>query len=197
MQGTARAKPYRARLAGMRSGIVPGVAACIMLAPIPASADKPEVRITPNNDLRFGTFMVFGNGSRTVSALGNVTDISLVALEGNPTGPARFTISYDRGNQSRNVLDIEMEVVITPPATVRQQGVQATLSAFETDLPGVRQLSPGQPIRLTLDNCRDRVCSVSFSVGGRLDVSRQFGGASLTIPIPVDATVISIDRQGR
>ncbi len=168
-----------------------------MLMPGTANAARPEVRITPDSELRFGTFMVFGSGSRTVSALGNVTDVSIVPLEGDPVRPARFTVSYDRGNESRHVLDIELELFITPPASVRVQGVDARLSAFETDLPGSQSITAGQPVRVNLNNCRDRVCSMSFYVGGRLDVSRQYGGASLVIPIPVDATVISAERQRR
>lgn len=163
----------------------------------PASAKEPEVHVIPQSELRFGTFMVFGTGSRTVTALGNVTDVSLVALEGDPVGPARFTISYDRGNESKHVLDIELELVISQPPRVRQGGVDAQLSALESDLPGSQRVSPGRPIRVFLANCRERVCSISFNVGGRLEVSRQFGGASLSIPIPVDVTVISANSQRR
>ncbi len=169
----------------------------LCLVPTQAQADRPEVIVDAQSELRFGTFMVFGNGSRRVSAAGNVTDVSLVALEGNPTGPARFTVSYDRGNQSRHVLDIELELVISQPPMVRVGGVEGQLSAFETDLSGAGRISPGQPIRVEMRNCRTRVCSVSFNVGARLDVSRTYGGADLAIPIPVDAAVISAERQRR
>ena len=173
-----------------------GGATCLLL-PRTTFANTPEVRVNAESELRFGTFMVFGNGSRSISAAGNVTDISLVALEGNPTGPARFTVSYDRGNESRHILDIELEMVISQPPRVRDGGVEAQLSALETDLSGTGRVLPGQPIRVELRDCRQRVCSVSFNVGGRLDVSRHYGGASLAIPIPVDVAVISAERQRR
>ncbi|MWV26591.1 DUF4402 domain-containing protein [Aurantiacibacter rhizosphaerae] len=184
-----------ASVAAFLGGIVGGSGA--VLLPAVAAAKTPEVIVNAQSDLRFGTFMVFGSGSRNVSYTGNVTDVSLVALEGNPTGPARFTVSYDRGNESKHVLDIELEMVISTPPRVRDGGVEGQLSAFETDLANTGSLAPGQPIRVELRNCRTRVCSVSFSVGARLDVTRQFGGANLVIPIPVDVTVISAERQGR
>lgn len=196
MRCTGPARRSRARLAGIWGLTLLAALAINFGHSLPVSANQPQVRITPESELRFGTFMVFGTGSRTVTAMGNVTDVSLVALEGSRAGPARFTVSYDRGNQSRNILDIELELVISQPARVRMGGVEGQLSNFETDLPGAGRIAPGQPIRINLNNCRDRVCSVSFNVGGRLEVSRQYGGASLSIPIPVDVTVISIDRRG-
>lgn len=141
--------------------------------------------------------MVFGSGSRTVGANGQVTDSSLVALEGNPTGPARFTVSYDRGNQSNHVLDVEIDLVVSPAGTVRLNGVQGTLSAFQTDLPGAGHITPGQPVRIRLQDCRQRVCSRSFNIGARLDVTRQFGGGNLVVPIPVDVAVVSVERRRR
>lgn len=179
-----------------RTGVVILAALTCLPLSYQVNAKEPQVRIVAESDLRFGTFMVFGSGSRTVSANGMVTDSSLVALEGNPTGPARFSLSYDRGNQSKHVIDIEVELVVSPGSTVQQQGVRGSLSAFQTDLPGVGSISPGQPIRVLLRNCRERVCSQSFTIGARLDVSRQFGGANLIIPIPVDVAIISVQRQG-
>ena len=178
------------------------IAACAVLAVASLServgAKTPEVRIDPLSDLSFGRFMVFGSGTRTVSASGAVSDSSIVALEGGASpGPARFTISYDRGNQSRHTLNIELEVVMSAAPQVRQGGVDARLSAFETNLPGALRINPGQAIRISMPNCRTRICSRSFQVGGRLDVTRRFGGANLLIPIPLDATVISVERQRR
>ena len=169
--------------------------ASLALGPAPARAVPAQVRIIPESELNFGTFMVFGPGSRTVSASGAVSDVSIVDLEGNTPAPARFTVLYDRGNNSRQVLDIEIELVMSPSVPVRVAGVRGELSAFETDLPQALRIEPGRPIRISLPNCRTRVCSKSFQLGARLDVDRQFGGASLAIPIPFDATVISDDRQ--
>jgi hypothetical protein len=167
-----------------------------LLVPVPAQGASPEIRVTAERELAFGTFMVFGSGARTVRASGAVSDNAIVPLEGAIPAPARFTITYDRGNQSRNVLNLDLELVISAPPLVRQGGVEARLSAYETDLPGAPQVMPGQVIRMTIDDCRTRVCSRSFQVGGRLDVTRHFGGAQLVVPIPVDVTVISIDRRG-
>lgn len=169
--------------------------AVILLDPAPSFAKEPQVVITPESELRFGAFMVFGSGSRTVSAMGNVTDVALVPMEGSAVRPARFTLSYDRGNESRHVLDIELELIMSPPTRVRVRGVEAQLSGYETDLPGSGRVTPDQPIRVRLNQCRQRICSVSFNVGGRLDVTRQYGGASLVIPIPVHASVVSVERQ--
>ncbi|MFC3099899.1 DUF4402 domain-containing protein [Altererythrobacter lauratis] len=159
-------------------------------------ANTPQISVVPESELSFGTFMVFGSGSRSISPAGTVSDIGIVALEGRPTGPARFTISYDRGNQSRNAMELELEVVISVPAQARMGGVEARLSAVETDLPGAMRITPGRPFRLVISDCRTRICSRTFQVGGRLDVTRHFGGAQLVLPIPVDVRVIAIDRRG-
>jgi len=182
-----------AYIAGSKAGL-----ACLMLAAAaPAGAKVPEVRVTADADLRFGRFMVFGSGTRTVSASGAVSDVAIVALEGSSTGPASFTVSYDRGNESRHVIDLEFDVVFTVPPRVRDAGIEGNLSAFETDLPGATRVAPGQAIRIAIPNCRTRVCSRSFNVGARLEVTRHFGGARLAIPIPVDVVVIEAERQAR
>ena len=138
--------------------------------------------------------MVFGSGSRTVGATGTVSDSGIVPVEGRAPAPAVFTISYDRGNENNFVLDIVLDLVISAPPMVRQEGVEARLSGYETNLPGALRIDAGRAIRLTMSHCRTRVCTRTFQVGGRLDVTRQFGGASVVVPIPVDVTVISAER---
>lgn len=172
-------------------------AVCLSLAGLlasPAMAKPQEVRIRNEGALHFGTFMVFGQGSRTVSASGVVTDTSIVQLDGSLPRPARFTIEYDRGNESKQVLDITLEVVISAPSFVRSGGIDARLSAFQTDLPGHSRITAGETMIVRLTNCRSRLCSTTFSVGGRLDVTRNFGGARVDIPINVDARIVSRDR---
>ncbi|MFL0354958.1 DUF4402 domain-containing protein [Erythrobacter sp. GH1-10] len=168
---------------------------CAFLFPVSVRAAPPEVRIVPDRELSFGSFMVFGSGSRTISANGGVIDVSIVPLEGNTPVPAHFTVLYDRGNNSRHVIDVELELVMSSPVPVRVGGVEGKLSAFETDLPQALRIRPGQAIRISLPNCRTRVCSQSFQLGARLDVTRDFGGASIVIPIPFDVAVISVDRD--
>ena len=170
--------------------------AMAMACAVPARADTPAISVTADRELAFGTFMIFGSGSRTVTASGAVSDSGLVPLEGAIPAPAHFTISYDRGNASRNVLDIELELVINAPPMVRQGGVEARLSAYQSDLPEATLVTAGRPITLRLRDCRTRICSRTFRLGGRLDVTRHFGGAQLVVPIPVDVAVIDIDRRG-
>jgi hypothetical protein len=170
------------------------IAVAALLVTTPTQAAEPQVLITANSELHFGTFMVFGSGARTVSATGAVSDSNIVALEGRAPAPAYFTISYDRGNENNFVLDIVLDLVISAPPLVRQGGVEARLSGYETNLPGALRIDPGRAIRLTMSNCRTRVCTRTFQVGGRLDVTRQFGGAAVVVPIPVDVTVISAER---
>jgi hypothetical protein len=163
--------------------------------PSAAVADGPSVRITAQSELRFGTFLVFGAGARTVSAAGAVTNFALVPVEGDAPSPARFTVAYDRGNQSTQPLDVELDVVIAASSPIRLGGIDARLSALDSTLPGALQVQPGQPVRIRITGCRTRLCSRSFQVGGRIDVTRQSGHASLSIPIPLEATIVSAVRQ--
>jgi hypothetical protein len=173
-------------------GLVP---AGVLLAPLPVSAAAPEVRIVPDSELDFGAFMVFGSGSRTVTASGAVSDVSIVGLEGNPPSPARFTVLYDRGNNSRHPMDIELELVMSSVAPVRVGGTTGELTAFETDLPQALRIEPGQAIRISFADCRTRICSRSFQLGAKLNVTRSYGGARLVVPIPFDVAVLSADRE--
>lgn len=146
------------------------------------------------SDLSFGTFMVFGNGSRSVSASGAVVDRAIVTLDGRQPRPARFTIEYDRGNESKQVLDVTIELVMSAPSSLRFGGVDARLSAFETDLPGHSRVASGEAMTVRLTDCRARVCSRTFTVGGRLDLTRNFGGAMVDIPINIDARITERER---
>ncbi len=173
------------------------IAAGLMLAslmPGPAMAKPQEVRVRSQSKLSFGTFMVFGQGSRAISATGAVVDRAIVTLDGSQPRPARFTIEYDRGNESRQTLEVTIELVLTTPGNMRFGGVDARLSALETDVPGHAQIAPGEAMTIRLTDCRARVCSRTFTVGGRLDVQRSFGGARVDIPINIDARIVARDR---
>lgn len=178
----------------IRSSLI-AVAAVALLSSPAIEAKTPEVRVQPEGELAFGTFMVFGSGARTVGSSGLVSDFSIVPLEGTRARPARFTIEYDRGNESKHVLDVTLQLTFFAPDMHRQGGVEARLSAFETDLPGHSSISPGELIELQFDNCRTRICSKTFHVGARLDVNRQFGGANLVIPIDFNARVVTAERR--
>ncbi|RJY09147.1 DUF4402 domain-containing protein [Aurantiacibacter aquimixticola] len=168
-------------------------------AELPSSNDVDPARVTirAESDLHFGTFMVFGTGRRTVSANGLVTDDAIVALEGSTPSPARFTVTYDRGNQSRRVLDIEIDLHVYDTSRVTVDGIEADVSSIQTDIPGATRLESGRPIRISIPNCRTRICTSTFSVGGTLTVSRSYGGASLTVPLPVYVELVSEGRPRR
>lgn len=156
-------------------------------------ANPASIIVTQDAPLRFGSFVVPSSGSRQVTASGMVTNQSIIDAHTGPTGPAQFTIAYDRGNQSRRMLDIQIEVVLFGVPQVTVGGVSARLSSFDTDIPGVSALTPGQAVTISLRNCITRVCSTTFHIGGRLDVTRSYGGAVITVPLPISATVVAVN----
>lgn len=164
-----------------------------LVQPVPASAKVPALTISADSDLRFGSFVVMGSGSRSVSAAGMVSDVSIVPAGHGDTGPARFTVSYDRGNENKHVLNLVIEVVLSSVPRIVRGGVSAQLGQFNSDIPGAANVQPGSPIVLTIPNCSARVCSRTFMIGGRLDLVSQFGGASFQIPLPIDAAIRSVD----
>lgn len=178
------------RIVALGIAVLVGLAGNALLAPNANSAPR-QIVITPDSDLRFGRFLVFGSGARVVSASGATTNYSVFPVPGDLTGPARFTVTYDRGNNSRKARDIEIDIVISNPTPATVGGVSGRVSALQTDLPGVGAILPGQPFRISMPNCQTRTCSRSFQVGGRIDVTRSAGGASLTIPLPIDGILVS------
>ncbi|MEZ5680735.1 MAG: DUF4402 domain-containing protein [Erythrobacter sp.] len=169
------------------------LAAILTLAvgPAPALAVPPTISIVNPLYLRFGTFAVPASGFREVSPSGGVTSSGIFALGNGGTGPARFTVQYDRGNNSRRRLDIVVDLVFSTPPAFSQPGLNARLSRYQTDLPGYGLIAPGQAVRVEMRNCVQRTCSMSFNLGGRLDIDRSFGGGIVEIPVPVDAVLIS------
>lgn len=157
----------------------------------PAMAVPSKLLILNPVLLRFGTFAVPSSGFREVSASGAVTSSGIFALDAGGTGPARFTIQYDRGNNSKRRLDLVIDLVFSTPPAFAQGGLTARLSRYQTDIPGYGVIAPGQTVRIDLTNCLQRVCSRSFNLGGRLDVDHTFGGGNVEIPIPVYAVVVS------
>lgn len=166
-------------------------ALALAVGPAPAVAVPPTLSIINPVLLRFGTFAVPVSGFREVSPSGNVTSSGIFALSNGGTGPAMFTVQYDRGNNGKRRLDIVIELTFSTPPAFVQGGLNARLSRYQTDLPGYGVITPGQTLRIEMLNCLQRVCSRSFNLGGRLDVDRAFGGGLVEIPIPVDAVVIS------
>ncbi len=180
--------------AGLRRIITRMIAAALVGATSPALAAPKSLTITADAPLRLGTFVVIASGSRSVTASGAVTNISVVPIASSPVGPAQFTVTYDRGNNSQKPLSILFEVILGAVSPVSQSGVTGSLSAFTSDLAGAPVLQPRQAYTYTIANCVARTCSKSFRVGARIDVTRASGGAALTIPLPMIANLISSER---
>jgi hypothetical protein len=80
----------------------------------------------------------------------------------------------------------------SPVSLLAQRDVSGDLSQFDTDLPGIPVLIPGAPVTYTLNTCATRVCTLTFHVGGRLDVAASNGGAPVSVTLPITAQVISV-----
>ena len=170
------------------------LAAAALALPATAHAAPAAVTITADTVLRFGNFVVISTGSRTISASGAVTNSGIFPVGSAPVGPAQFTVTFDRGNNSPQAMTATIQVVLGTVSSVSQAGVTGSLSGFVSDLPGAAVLVPGQVVTYTIPSCAARTCSRTFRIGARLDVTRASGGAALTIALPVTATLISSDR---
>ena len=158
----------------------------------PAEAAPPTFALTVNSDLRFGSFVVMSTGARVIGATGAVTNIGIYPIASGATGPAQFTVAYDRGNNGNKSLDIAIEVFMGSAPPVGGGGVTGRLSGFTTDLPGVPAIATGQIVPILITGCRDRICSRTFRIGSRLDVSRSGTGRTIAIPIPLTATLVNV-----
>lgn len=174
-----------------------GLLAAVMVAALaPAAQAKPPLLdIVPQKELRFGSFGVISSGARVVSPAGAVTNVSIMPVPGSFTGPAEFTIVYDRGNENKRAISLVIEVILLSAPPLNQSGLSATVSDFTTDLPGAANLAPGQAVTFSIDNCITRQCARSFKVGGRLQVQRAYGGGAISIPLPISANVVTIDGR--
>jgi hypothetical protein len=160
-----------------------------------AQAKPPKLEIVVQKQLRFGTFGVMTSGTRMVSPSGAVTSVAIIPVAGSVTGPAEFTIAYDRGNESRRSISLVIEVFLMEAPRVSQGGLSATVTDFTTDLPGISTLAPGRPVTIAIDNCLTRVCARTFRVGGRLQIQRSYGGGTITVPLPIVANLITVDGR--
>jgi hypothetical protein len=160
-------------------------------AAAPALAAAPSVTVNADQALRFGTFFTDTTGTRTVSATGAVTGSAIVPLTGTAPGPAQFTFTYDRGNNANVAYSLLISVLVPGTASQVSGGVTGTIARFDTDLPGVSVLLPGQTAQVTLVGCQRQICSRTFRIGGTLQVARTSGGAQLAIPLPIVVTVLA------
>ncbi len=173
----------------MRRFLLIGLAALAVTAPA-ARAAAPTVSVRADQQLRFGTFFTDTAGSRTVSASGAVSGSAVVPIGSSPAGPAQFTITYDRGNNANRSYALLVQLIVTG-VSLKVGGVTGSLSSFDTDLPGVGPLLPGQAAVYTIKGCQRQICTHTFRVGGKLDVTRTTGGAALTLALPVTVVVIA------
>lgn len=150
----------------------------------------PTITVTADQALRFGSFFTDTRGSRTVSANGAVSSSAIVPVTGASPGPAQFTITYDRGNNANTPYSLLITVLLPSAPSQISGGVTGTLSRFDTDLPGLAALTPGQTAQVTLTGCGRRTCIRTFRVGGTLQIARTSGGAQLIIPLPVVVTLV-------
>ncbi|WP_353228570.1 DUF4402 domain-containing protein [Novosphingobium sp.] len=148
-----------------------------------ATADQP---------LRFGTMVTVGSGSRTVGADGSTSNNSVFPLGDRSSGPAQFTMTYARASNDRSTYQLIFQFSLPAAPNVSASGVQGSLTNFTTDLPGAATLQPGATAVYTLPNCVAATCSVTFHVGGTLNVTRASGGATLSFPLLLLTTVTTV-----
>lgn len=147
-----------------------------------------EVRVEEVNTLNFGSFVVMRSGTRTVGPDGSLTDTGVLRVSGEIPRPAQFKVVYDRGGPSRLPLDIEISIVLPQSLTFNRDGLVASLAKLKTDQ---ASQSASSNFQLKIARCQTRLCSASFRVGGSLAVSQALGSGSVTISIPVTATITS------
>lgn len=160
--------------------------------PATAVAAPATITVKAERDLEFGTFAVPSSGWRSVSTSGETAGGGILVFSGGPVGPARFSIIYDRGNESKRAEDILVQVIITAPRNYIAGGISASLTAIITDLPQTQASASGAVATILIANCRERQCLTSFNVGGRIEITRIGAGAGVRMPIAVTASIVSI-----
>ena len=179
---------WSSRLAGQCRAICLMGALVSGIALAPAARADPPLSVTANLSLEFGSFIVLTSGSKWVHASGLVVDQGVLPMPGSTQRPAQFTIRYRRGG-GQAPADIVLLIAVARVSPITVGSVTATISAIDTDLPGVPALIPGQTITYTMPGC-DASCSVSFRVGARLDITATSSGAKLVFPLVVTAQVV-------
>lgn len=160
--------------------------------PIEAAAKPPTIQITEQRNLRFGRIAVPQYGERIVGTDGSIRDTGVLSAGSADTGPASFLVTYDRGNESKKVLTIEVQLGISS-GEFATGGVQARLRNLTSDIPGYAMITEGQPVTIRLPNCQARTCRAEFAIGATLQVTNTSGGAEVVIPTYLDVAVVRID----
>ncbi len=166
----------------------------LLAASLPAAAHGAPAGLTINQDmpLRFGNFVLFDRGARTVSATGSVTNDNVYPIGSSSTGPAQFTVTFDRGSDDTREISISYVIQLGAISQFGHGGLSGTLSNFDIDVPGSGQLGTGRAVVQTIANCSSRICMSTFHVGARIELMRAGGSSALTIPLPISATLVSV-----
>lgn len=181
----------RSILSFLIKALVLAAVGIVLLRSGAALADDARLSITPDQELQFGDLVTTGGGYREVSPQGQVLDVGLVSLSTGTAHPARVTVRYDRGDNSRDRLNLRIQMTFT--ASQSDGGGAARISRFQTDLPNGTSFAPGQIVELQIADCVTRICERTFNLGARLQVDPQFKGSQVAIPVGVDATLISTE----
>lgn len=171
------------------------IAGCAPLALIaaPALAAPPtSLDVTADAPLTFGTIVTSGGGSRTVGADGSTSDNGVFALGSSVSAPAQFSMTFERPPGDRSVYQLVFLFSLPAPSKLSVGGVQGSLSAFTTDLPGIAQLQPGQVASYIVPNCASTTCAVTFHVGATLTVTPATSRTNLTFPLVLQCTVLAV-----
>lgn len=168
------------------------IAAVLCLLAASTVHAAPGLAIVSDTALRFGSFVVPGTGSRTVTAAGQVTNTNVFPVSGAVTGPAQFTLTYDRGTNATGQILVTVLLTLAQPGSFSQSGLKATVSSFDTDLQGIPLLTPGQSLLFAMPPCASPVCTQVFHVGGRIDVTQPGNGGAVTVPLTIGATLIAV-----
>lgn len=157
-----------------------------------APSPTPALTITADRPLQFGTVLIVDGAERRIGATGEVLDTIPIPRHGNAPTAGGFTIAYDRGEPSQRPITITLSITLAQITPLNAGGATAMIDRFETDLPGVGQLLPGQPATVTIRNCTTQVCTLSFALGGQLTLHRAQGGGSMTLAAPLSVRVVDV-----
>jgi hypothetical protein len=162
----------RVRSAGRIAALGAGVA--VLLAAAAGVAQAAEVALARSQDLRFGTFVLTGQGAVTVPPSGLADYAGAVALGGTAAASARFQITGDPGAA------VEVQLPTTPVAAIFPGG-QASLDAFTLEpeyASGFADLGGGRfRLQLAADGTN------TFRVGGTLTLGGSTGAVSADFPV--------------
>jgi hypothetical protein len=172
---------WRHRLAAILFAVCWGAPAHAQLTPtFTASANQP---------LQYGKVVTSGGGSITISPDGAISENGVVPVSGLSSTPAEYTLTYNKGLTGLLTTELIIQITLVAPSGANTGGISGTLSGFTTDLPGYSQIQPGQTLTYTLYNCFTPTCTVTFHIGGTLNIATSGGGGTLTFPLVVMATV--------